>query len=68
MEPSLINRIVAIASWLSFSTHVLLEIFVSLGACRGGEVGQVGNQVVLVERSGDDQLAGLERAEHGVVT
>ena len=30
-----------------------LNLLVRLGACRGGEVGQVGHQVVLVERSGE---------------
>ena len=53
MEPSLVNRIVPISSWLSLRTHELLEIFVSLGACRGGHVSQVGHQVILVERPGD---------------
>ena len=53
MEPSLINGIVAISGWLSFSCHEGLEIFVGLGACWGGEIGQVGNQVILVERPGE---------------
>ena len=52
----LMNRIGAISSWFSFSPHVGLEIFVRLGACRGGEVSQVGHQVILVERPGDEIL------------
>ena len=41
-----------ITSRLSLSTHVGLEILARLGSCRGGEVGQVCHQVVLVVRPG----------------
>ena len=47
----LVNRKVPVSSWLSFSGHVGLEICVGLSSCRGGEVGQVGDQVVLVVRA-----------------
>ena len=56
IETCLINWIVAIPSWLSLSTHEGLEICVGLGACRGGEVGEVGHQVVLVERPPDKNI------------
>ena len=52
----LMNWVGPIASWLSLSTHVGLEICVGLGSCRGGEVGQVGHQVVLVVRPAVDIL------------
>ena len=49
---ALMNGIVPVSSRLTLSSHVGLEIFISLGACWGGEVSQVGHQVVLVERPG----------------
>ena len=50
------SRSVPISSRFSISPHVGLEIFVRLGACRGGEVSQVGHQIILIERPGDEIL------------
>ena len=49
---ALMNWIVSVSSRLTLSSHIGLEIFISLGACWGGEISQVGHQVVLVERPG----------------
>ena len=37
---------------LPIRAHVSLEIKICLGAHRGGHIGEVGHQVVLIERSG----------------
>ena len=47
----LVNWSAPVTRGLSLSAHIGLEILVSLGACRGGEVSKVSYQVVLVERS-----------------
>ena len=50
------NRIVAIPSRLTLRAHVLLEVFVCLRSRIGGEVSEVGHQVVLIERSEQQEL------------
>ena len=52
----LVNRVGPVPSGLAGGAHVGLEVEIGLRTCRGGEVGEVGHQVVLIERPPGEKM------------